>query len=112
MLSGRFFTHHGTIDGTNNGSTVIGRLRFLGYIPPGKRWIVGETLREARLPADTPASVVRAWMDSPPHRARLLKAKFEDIAVDAQRGIADEFPNVTGVTVAAEFGYRRFPNRK
>src|SRR5262249_9726224 len=47
MLSGQFFTHHGSVDGVNNGSTVIGRLRFLGYIPPGRRWIVGETLREA-----------------------------------------------------------------
>ena len=112
MLSGQFFTHHGSVDGSNNASTVIGRLRFLGYIPPGKRWIVGEDLREARVPTDTPSGVVQAWMESPEHRARILNRKFEDIGVDAQRGIADEFPNVTGVTVAAEFGFRRFPKRK
>jgi uncharacterized protein YkwD len=112
MLSGQFFTHHGSVDGVNNGSTVIGRLRFLGYIPPGKRWIVGEDLREARLPTDTPSCVVQAWMESPEHRERILNRKFEEIGVDAERGIADEFPNVTGVTVAAEFGFRRFPKKK
>src|SRR2546429_280617 len=36
MLSGEFFTHHGGVAGTNNASTVIGRLRLLGYIPPGR----------------------------------------------------------------------------
>jgi uncharacterized protein YkwD len=110
MLAGEFFTHHGGVAGKNNASTVIGRLRLLGYLPPGRRWIVGEDLREARIPTDTPAGVVQAWMNSPEHRARILKAKFEDIGVDTERGIADAFPNITGVTVAAEFGFRRFPH--
>ena len=108
LLSGQFFGHYGTVAGANSGSTVIGRLRFLGYLPPGRRWIVGETLREARLPTDTPAQVVQAWMNSPEHRPYLLKAKFEDIGVSSVRGIADEFPDTSGVTVVAEFGFRRF----
>ena len=51
-------------------------------------------------------------MNSPIHRAEILKAKYEDIGVDAERGIADEFPVVTGVTVDVEFGFRRFPHKK
>jgi uncharacterized protein YkwD len=112
QLSGEFFGHHGSVDGREGASTPIKRLRFLGYIPPGKRWIVGEDLRQATLGTDTPALVVQAWMDSPPHRAEILKAKYEDIGVDAEPGIANSFPVITGVTVAAEFGFRRFPKKK
>ena len=112
LLSGEFFGHHGSVDGRPNLSSPIKRLKFLGYIPPGKRWIVGEDLRQATLGTDTPAGVVQAWMDSPPHRAEILKAKYEDIGVDAEPGIADSFPVITGGTVAAEFGFRRFPKKK
>jgi uncharacterized protein YkwD len=108
-LSGEFFGHYGSVDGRNNQSSPIKRLRFLGYIPPGKRWIVGEDLRQAPVPTDTPDGVVQAWMNSPPHRQRILKAKFEDIGLSADPGIADSFPVTSGVTVAAEFGFRRFP---
>jgi uncharacterized protein YkwD len=109
MLSGKFFGHHGSVDGRVGRSSPIKRLRFLGYIPPGKRWIVGEDLRQATLGTDTPNGVVQAWMNSPPHRQRILKARFEDIGVCAQPGIANSFPVTSGVTVAAEFGFRRFP---
>jgi uncharacterized protein YkwD len=111
LLSGEFFTHHGGLTGKNNTSTVIGRDRFVGYIPPGKRWIVGEDLREAPLGTDSPNGVVTAWMNSPEHRAWILKPKVEDIGVDAEPGLADEFPIITGVTVSAEFGFRRFPRK-
>ena len=112
QLSGEFFGHYGSVDGRNNASSPIHRLRFLGYLPPGRRWIVGEDLRQAPVPTDTPAQVVSAWMNSPPHRERILKAKFEDIGVSAEHGIADSFPVNSGVTVAAEFGFRRFPKKK
>jgi uncharacterized protein YkwD len=111
MLSGQFFGHHGSVDGRPRESSPIKRLRFLGYIPPGKRWIVGEDLRQATLGTDTPNGVVQAWMNSAPHRQRILKAKFEDIGVCAQPGIAASFPVTSGVTVAAEFGFRRFPKK-
>jgi uncharacterized protein YkwD len=111
LLSGGFFTHHGGLTGNNNTSTVIGRDRFIGYIPPGRRWIVGENLREAPIPTDTPNGVVTAWMNSPEHRAWILNRKIEDIGVDTESGIADAFPVDIGVTIAAEFGFRRFPGR-
>jgi uncharacterized protein YkwD len=109
QLSGEFFGHYGSVDGRDHASSPIKRLRFLGYIPPGRRWIVGEDLRQATVGTDTPAGVVQAWMVSPPHRERILKAKFEDIGVSAEPGIANSFPVTSGVTVAAEFGFRRFP---
>ena len=107
MFSGSFYGHHGCLAGKNNCSTVIGRLRFLGYIRPGWSWIVGETLRGADPSTSTPDAVVQAWLDSPPHRARLLKPRFRDAGVSALPGITDAFPTTDGVTVAAEFGFRQ-----
>jgi uncharacterized protein YkwD len=107
QLAGDFFGHHGSLTGRNDASTVIGRLKFLNYIPPGRRWIVGEILREAQPDTSTPAGVVNAYMVSPPHRQRILKAKFEDIGVAAAPGVANDFPSTEGVTVAVEFGFRR-----
>jgi uncharacterized protein YkwD len=106
-LAGQYYGHHGCLDGRNNCSTVIGRLRLLGYIRPGWAWIVGETLRGALPDTSTPNAVVDAWMNSPLHRARLLKPKFRDVGVASVRGITDAFPSTGGVTVAAEFGFRQ-----
>ena len=107
MLSGQFYGHHGCLAGRNNCSTVIRRLRFLGYIRPGSAWIVGETLREAPPGTSTPDGVVGAWMASAEHRQRLLKPRFRDVGVASVSGIADAFPYTAGVTVAAEFGFRQ-----
>jgi uncharacterized protein YkwD len=107
QLSGQYYGHHGCLDGRNNCSTVIGRLRLLGYIRPGWAWIVGEALRGAHPDTSTPNDVVDSWMSSPLHRARLLKPKFRDVGVASVRGITDAFPSTDGVTVAAELGFRQ-----
>jgi len=107
MLSGQFYGHHGCLAGKNNCSTVIGRLRFLGYIRPGWAWIVGEVLRGAGPDTSTPNAVVEAWMESPPHRAQVLKPRFREVGVASVRGITDAFPSTEGVTAAAEFGFRK-----
>jgi uncharacterized protein YkwD len=107
MLSGEFYGHHGCLAGKDNCSTTIGRLRFLGYIRSGWAWVVGETLRGAHADTDTPNGAVQAWMDSPIHRVEVLKPRFREVGVGSVRGITDAFPTTTGVTVAAEFGFRK-----
>lgn len=107
LRAGRFFGHHGSVAGRNDSSTVIGRLRRLGYIRRGWAWIVGEDLREAPPETSTPAQVVEAWMQSPEHRVRILKRKFEDLGVASVLGVADDPSSYDGVTVVAEFGFRK-----
>ena len=107
QLSGDFFGHYGCLNGKNNCATPIGRLRFLGYIRKGWAWIVGETLQGSHADEATPDLVVNAWMTSPEHRTMLLKPKFRDLGVASVRGVADDFPSTDGVTVAAEFGFRK-----
>ncbi len=107
LLRGRFFSHHGDFHGHPHSSTPIGRLREIGYIRPGYVWVVGEDLRWSTPETSTPANIVEEWLSSPKHRFYLLKAKFDELGVAGARGTPLD-PNLPdGITVAAEFGFRR-----
>jgi uncharacterized protein YkwD len=107
MLAGHFFSHHGDFDGRRTGSTVIGRLREMGYIRRGDIWVVGENLYWWTADRSTAGATVEAWMESAIHRKYLLKRKFEELGAGAQRGIPYDPTQTDGITIAAEFGFRR-----
>ena len=107
LLRGRFFSHHGDFAGHPHSSTPIGRLREIGYIRRGYVWIVGEDLRWSTPETSTPADILQLWLNSPEHRMYLLKPKFDELGVIGRRGTPLD-PNLPdGITVAAEFGFRR-----
>ena len=107
LLIGRFFSHHGDFAGHPQSSTPIGRAREVGYVRPGYVWIVGEDLRWSTPEASTPEDILQFWMGSPIHRMYLLKPKFDELGVTGRRGTPLD-PNLPdGITVAAEFGFRR-----
>jgi uncharacterized protein YkwD len=107
LLEGRFFSHHGDFEGHPHTSTPVGRLREIGYIRPGYSWIVGEDLRWSTPETSSPADILQMWLNSPKHRIYLLKPKFDELGVVGRRGTPLD-PNLPdGVTVAAEFGFRR-----
>jgi uncharacterized protein YkwD len=107
LLRGHFFSHHGDFAGHPHSSTPVGRLRQIGYVRPGYVWIVGEDLRWSTPETSTPADILQLWLNSPTHRMYLLKPKFDELGVTGQRGtpLAPNLPD--GITVAAEFGFRR-----
>jgi uncharacterized protein YkwD len=107
LLLGRFFSHNGDFAGHPNTSTVIGRLRQIGYVRPGYRWVVGEDLRWSAPATSSPGAILQAWMTSPIHRMYLLKPRFTELGVASSRGIPVDPSEFDGVTVAAEFGFRR-----
>jgi uncharacterized protein YkwD len=107
LLRGRFFSHHGDFAGHPHSSTPIGRLREIGYVQPGYVWIVGEDLRWSTPENSAPADIIEMWMNSRIHRMWLLKPKLDEVGVAGARGIPLD-PNLPdGITVAAEFGFRR-----
>ena len=104
LLDGRFFSHHGDFAGHPHSSTPVGRLRQIGYVRSGYVWVVGEDLRWSTPETSSPADILETWLNSPIHRMYLLKPKFDEVGV---RGTPLD-PNLPdGVTVAAEFGFRR-----
>jgi uncharacterized protein YkwD len=107
LIEGRFFSHHGDFSGHPHSSTPVGRLREIGYVRPGYVWVVGEDLRWSTPQDSTPADILEMWMGSPIHRMYLLKPKFDELGVAGAPGTPLN-PNLPdGITVAAEFGFRK-----
>jgi uncharacterized protein YkwD len=107
LLRGRFFSHHGDFAGHPHSSTTVGRLREIGYIRPGYVWIVGEDLRWSTPVTSSPAEILQMWINSPIHHMYLVKPKFDELGVAGARGTPID-PNLPdGITVAAEFGFRK-----
>jgi uncharacterized protein YkwD len=93
MVRQRFFDHV-----SPEGSTLAGRARAAGY----SGGTLGETIGWGTGVLATPAAIVRAWMDSPPHHAVLLSRAFRRIGL----GVAQGSPEGAGqaATVTADFG--------
>jgi uncharacterized protein YkwD len=78
-----------------------GRLRAAGY----RTFVTaGENLAWAAGELATARGIVQGWLDSPPHRANLLRGAYREIGV----GVALRTPDGSdGMTVTALFGLRR-----
>lgn len=92
------------------GMTFIQRIQQTGYMRGVRSWVVGENLVWGTEELSTPQSLVTAWMNSPPHRENLLRARFREIGVAAVVGTPEPGGQAdpTGVTVSSEYGYRNF----
>lgn len=100
MLDEGFFAHE-----SSNGEPSWVRIsRFYALTPA---WKVGENLiwRRGRVDA---AAVVRAWLESPPHRVNLLSPVWREVGVAALAG--KSAPGVYGrrsvTLVVVDFGTR------
>ena len=99
MVSAGFMSHT-----TPAGTTLLERVRRVGYIEPGQGFLVGENLGYGLGEAAAPAAVFRMWMRSPEHRAEILGAEFRDVGIGAARGTPT---GAEGRTYTIEFGVRR-----
>jgi uncharacterized protein YkwD len=77
MVARGFFDHV-----SPGGATLSDRVRDAGY--SGRT--LGEDIGWGTYELATPAAIVRAWMDSPPHRAVILSRKFSEIGVGVALG--------------------------
>ena len=74
-----YFAHRGA-----DGSSPHERIRRAGY--PGSA--TGENLAWGERTESTPGSIVEGWMDSPGHRANILRREFREVGT----GIAHDAP--------------------
>jgi uncharacterized protein YkwD len=77
MVARSFFDHV-----SPGGLTVLDRVRRAGY----RGRTLGEDIGWGTYDLGTPAAIVEAWMDSPPHRAVILSRKFREIGVGVAVG--------------------------
>ena len=93
MVRQGFFDHV-----SPRGSTMDQRIRAAGY--SGRT--LGETIGWGAGSLATPAAIVQAWMQSPPHRAIIMDGRFNEVGL----GIAAGSPSRDrdAATVTADFG--------
>jgi uncharacterized protein YkwD len=101
MVVRGFFSHVAP-----GGPGFIERIVSTGYTDSALSWIVGENLVWGSGSLSTPRQLVQSWMDSPPHRANLLRPRFDEIGLGSVHGTPSNALDLGGVTVASEYGHR------
>jgi uncharacterized protein YkwD len=96
MVRGHYFEHTSA-----DGRSVGDRLRAVGY-SRGFSASAGENLAFGVGAKSTPASIVRAWMHSPPHRADILRGAFTEIGIGIVLGVPGG--KTDGATYTTDFG--------
>ncbi len=82
MVAHRFFAHVSPFAGA-----ITDRARRSGYIHRADDYELGEDIAWGEGVLSTPAAIVTAWMNSPPHRAVILDGDFNDVGVGVVAGV-------------------------
>ncbi len=98
MVRRHYFSHY-----SPSGSSFIHRIKRAGYLKRVRSWSAGENIAWGSGGRATPGAIVRAWMNSPGHKANILNRRFREIGL----GIVRSAPNGGGATYVNTFGYRR-----
>lgn len=100
MVTQRYFGHT-----SRDGKNFVARIRSTGYLLRARFWRAGENLAWGVGTNSSPRAIVRAWMNSPPHRLTLLTPGFRSVGV----GIVPGSPKLRGqgATYTTDFGYRQ-----
>ena len=100
MVSRGFFDHT-----TPGGVTMVQRIMATRYASPDVGWALGENLAWGTGSLATPREIMKAWMDSPGHRANVVKRSYREIGI----GVVTGTPSAgnDGATYTADFGVIR-----
>lgn len=96
MVEHRYFGHD-----SRNGDSFSDRIRAAGYLPRSGSWLVGENLAWGSGSMGSAEKIMKAWMNSPGHRANILNARYREIGIGLIKGSPR---GGAGATYATEFG--------
>ena len=98
MVGNHYFAHEDL-----KGGDPEDRIARAGYLPRYGPWVIGENIAWGTDYLATPREIVRAWMNSTPHRHNILYSDFREIGVGVALGVPD--PSLgDGATYSTEFG--------
>jgi len=100
MVAKRFFEHT-----TPSGVTMVDRILKARYVREDQGWMLGENLAWGTGSYATPRGAVQAWMESPGHRANILKRNYRELGVGLVLGVP--VSDAAGATYTVDFGVRR-----
>ncbi len=101
MIEKRYFEHE-----SKSGGNVVDRLLSTGYLGRVRSWLVGENLAWGTETLSTPRQTVVNWMNSPGHRANILKRRFREIGIGVVFHTPSGSRNPVAATYTTTFGYR------
>jgi uncharacterized protein YkwD len=81
MVRRHYFAHV-----SPSGQTVTDRVKKAGYLHGADSHHLGENIGWGSGSLGTPAAIVQAWMNSPPHREIILTRDFRDVGVGIAAG--------------------------
>ena len=100
MVKDGYFEHT-----TPEGVTMVDRILRARYVRENQGWALGENLAWGTGSLGTPRGAVEAWMDSPGHRANILKKAYRELGVGVVLGVP--VSDAAGATYTVDFGVRR-----
>ncbi len=100
MVQGGFFEHT-----TPTGVTMVDRILRARYVRANEGYALGENLAWGTGSLGTPRGAVQAWLDSPGHRANILRRSYRELGVGVVIGVP--VSDATGATYTVDFGARR-----
>ena len=88
-----------------SGTTMVDRIQAARYTPRNAGWSLGENLAWGTGRLATPREIMRAWMNSPGHRANIVKRSYREIGIGVVTGVPST--RGKGATYTADFGVIR-----
>jgi uncharacterized protein YkwD len=99
MVTQAFFAHQAP-----DGTTLVQRLTWVGYLNGGDDWVVGENIGWGQGPLSTPRAMVTAWMNSSGHRRNILATDYGEIGLGLAIGTPEDA--TWGATYTTDFGHK------
>jgi uncharacterized protein YkwD len=100
MVAKKFFEHT-----TPSGVTMVDRILKARYVREDQGWMLGENLAWGTGSLATPRAIMKAWMESPGHRANIVKRAYREIGIGVVTGVPSDRGD--GATYTADFGVVR-----
>ena len=101
MVQQHFFSHV-----EPSGLNPLQRILNAGYLTGASGFVYGENIGFGEGYTSSPASMMRAWMNSTPHRINILTGRFREVGLGIVSGVPGR-SSVGGGTYTTVFGLRR-----
>ena len=99
MVSEGYFDHT-----TPGGTSFVDRILAAGYVKRDAGWTLGENLAWGTGDLSTPDGVMNSWMNSPGHKANILKRAYREVGIGIHLGVPTD--DTVGATYTLDFGVR------
>jgi uncharacterized protein YkwD len=99
MVAEGYFDHT-----TPGGTSFVDRILAAGYVKRDAGWVLGENLAWGTGDLSTPDGVMTSWMNSPGHKANILKRAYREVGIGIKLGVPSD--DTVGATYTLDFGAR------